>query len=71
MITTIVPVEARWSYAEFIIAWSLLAFCLFSITRMFLSTRNTTYVKYSLCNLLILICALYYFVEFGFGLINR
>lgn len=67
MITTIMPVEVRWSHAESITAWALPVFCLFGITCLFLSTHNTACFKLSFCDILMLAGTLYYFFRVWIG----
>lgn len=67
MITAVMPIELRWSDADSVTAWSLPAFCLFGMTILFLSTCNTAYVKFGLCDILILVCGLYYFFRGWIG----
>ncbi len=67
MITTVMPVEVRWSHAESITAWALPVFCLSGMTCLFLSTRNTACFKLSICDMLMLAGALYYFFRVWIG----
>ena len=66
-ITTVMPVEVRWSHAESITAWALPVFCLYGMTCLFLSTRNTACFKLSICDMLMLAGALYYFFRVWIG----
>lgn len=67
MITTAMPVEVRWSHAESITAWILPVFCLSGMACLFLSTRNTACFKLSICDFLMLVGALYYFLRVWIG----